>query len=123
MHHRIFIFFISLVLLACHPAKNGVTKIPKGAKQLSEEDKIAFGRTYLEATKEKILGNFTKAVELYKKSLTIDPYSGAANNEMGLAYNSLGETDLAFIQFKRASELDPSNYWYKISYATFQIIE
>ena len=118
MFQKAFFSFLLISIVACSTSKKvASTSIP--VKVLTEKEKVAFGRTYLDATKEKVLGNYEAAVSKFKSALNINPYSAAANYELGLSYNSIGETDLAYLQFKMASELDPSNYWYKLSYATF----
>lgn len=117
MNRILFLLCLSF-LLACTSTKN-VVEAPKKRKVLSEKEEVAFGRVYLEATKEKILGNYETAVELYQKALSIDPSSPAANYELGITYNNLGNTDQAYQQFKMAAEQEPSNYWYQLSYATF----
>ena len=109
-----------LLLFACStPKSTSSKKVTQNTVELSEKESVAFGRHYIDGTKEKILGNYEQAVEFYKKALSINPYSAAANYELGLTYNSLKNADLAYQQFKIASELEPSNYWYKLSYATF----
>lgn len=124
LNSRYFVLLFSILfIVACSSSQKAAIdrkgKSPKAYPQLDESKAVAFGRTYIDATKEKLLGNYEKAAKLYQKALAIDPYSAAANYELGVTYNSLSQTDLAFKQFKTASELDPSNYWYKISYATF----
>jgi len=109
--------FALLLFIACSPTKETTTLL-KERKELNEKDKVAFGRTYIDGSKEKILGNFEKSAEYFKKALTIDPYSAAANYELGLVYNNIGKKDLAYIQFKMANDLSPENYWFKLSYAT-----
>jgi len=88
-------------------------------KALSEKEKINFGRNYIDASKEKVLGNFEKAQKLYQKAISIDPYSAAAHYELGIVYNALGDSQGAFEEFRLANQLDNDNYWYKLSYATF----
>jgi tetratricopeptide (TPR) repeat protein len=111
---------LGFFLLSCGAGKELASeKSTRPAKTLSEKEAVQFGRTYMDATREKILGNYEKAMELYKAALSINPYSAAANYELGLTYNHLGNPDLAFEQFRIASKQEPSNYWYKLSYATF----
>lgn len=109
--------FVLLFFFSCSSPKETITPVADH-KTLNEKDRVAFGRTYIEGSKQKILGNFEKSAEYFKKALSIDPYSAAANYELGLVYSSLGKNDLAYIQFKMANELNPDNYWYKLSYAT-----
>ncbi|MEQ8623782.1 MAG: tetratricopeptide repeat protein [Vicingaceae bacterium] len=115
---KIFFFgFVLLLFYSCSSTKETTAPVTE-RKELNEKDKVAFGRTYIDGTKEKILGNYEKSAIYFKKALSIDPYSAAANYELGIVYSSLGEKELAYLQFEMAKEIDPENYWYKISYAT-----
>ncbi len=115
------VFIISLLSLFACKSSEQVSSDNKetSRKVLNEKEAITFGRLYIEASKEKILGNFEKATQLYQEALRIDPTSAAAHYELGLVYNSAGSNQSAFEEFKIANQLDPQNYWYKLSYATF----
>jgi tetratricopeptide (TPR) repeat protein len=118
MPRALFLIAIFSLLLSC----KGGDEIsrPKTEKAvLSEKAKVSFGRIYIDATKEKILGNFEKAIALYQEAIKIDPTSAAAHFELGLVYNATGNEEEAFVEFEIANQLDPKNYWYKLSYATF----
>lgn len=91
----------------------------KARNELNEKQKIQFGNLYMDATKEKLLGNFDRSEELYKKALGIDQNSAAAHYELGLVYNYQKNFDLALQQFEIAHQLDPDNYWYNLSYGSF----
>ena len=77
---RILILFISITLLFACANKQTVSSKGASKKALTEEKEIDFGRFYIDATKEKVLGNYEKAAKLYKQALSIDPYSAAATN-------------------------------------------
>jgi len=118
MSYRLILFLLFINLIACKSSESvSSPKIEK--KELGEKESITFGRLYIEASKEKVLGNFEKSAELYKEALRIDPTSAAAHYELGLVYNAGGDVQSAFEEFKIANQLDPKNYWYKLSYATF----
>lgn len=118
MQIRLLSILLAFSLLACKSSEQLSTNSP-AKKELSEKEAITFGRIYIEAAKEKVLGNIDKAAELYQEAIKIDPTSPAAHYELGLVYNSLGDQQNAFEEFKIANQLDPKNYWYKLSYATF----
>ncbi|MBW6460479.1 MAG: tetratricopeptide repeat protein [Bacteroidales bacterium] len=69
---------------------------------------------YYEAAKEKILGNYTKAIELYKKALDYDPSDAAAMFELAGIYTDQGKIDEALPYAEKAVRTDPSNKWYKL---------
>ncbi|MBD98259.1 MAG: hypothetical protein CMO34_00305 [Verrucomicrobia bacterium] len=84
---------------------------------LTEDESVEFGKVYINATKEKILGNTTKALKLYQQALSIDQSSAAAHYELGLLYQQTKDLTAAYEEFKRAHQIDPTNYWYTLSYA------
>lgn len=111
--------YICLILLTFSCSPGGKVQADKGKDTLTEKQKIQFGNYYMDATKEKLLGNYDKAEELYKKAIDIDEASAAAHYELGLVHNYQKNFELALQQFEMASQLDPDNYWYKISYGSF----
>jgi tetratricopeptide (TPR) repeat protein len=70
--------------------------------------------TYYEASKQKILGNYDKAIDLYKKSLDQDPTDAAAMYELASIYSEQGNNSESAPLAEKAVVLDPSNKWYKI---------
>ncbi len=70
--------------------------------------------TFYEASKQKILGNTDKAIELYKKSLDQDPGDAAAMYELATLYVEKGNVEDALPLSEKAVETDRSNKWYKL---------
>jgi tetratricopeptide (TPR) repeat protein len=70
--------------------------------------------TFYEASKQKILGNYDKAIDLYKKCIDHDPKDAAAMYELANIYTDRGKISEAAPYAVKAVELDPANKWYKI---------
>jgi tetratricopeptide (TPR) repeat protein len=70
--------------------------------------------TYYEASKEKVIGNYDKAIELYKKCIELDPKDAAAMFELASIYTEQARITDAMPYAEKAVELDPANKWYKI---------
>ena len=70
--------------------------------------------TYYEASKQKIIGNNDKAIELFKKCLDQDPADAAAMYELASIYVDQGNSTDALPLAEKAVKTDPSNKWYKI---------
>ena len=51
-----------------------------------------------------------------KRVLEIDPRYAQAHNNLGVAYEALGKTDEAIEAYKRATELDPTNRFFRFNY-------
>jgi len=78
-------------------------------------DKLRNDReTYYEASKQKILGNYDKAIELFKKSIDQDPADAAAMYELASIYAEQGNAAESAPLAEKAVTLDPSNKWYKL---------
>lgn len=109
---------IILFLGACSSSEKIVSKSINKV-ELSEKDEVNFGRAYMDGVKAKVLGNYLEAESYFKTALKIMPTHAASNYELGLVYNAQDKKDLAFQQFKLATQAEPDNYWYKLSYASF----
>jgi tetratricopeptide (TPR) repeat protein len=70
--------------------------------------------TYYDATRQKILGNNDKAIELFKKCVDQDPSDAAAMYELADIYSDQGKISDAAPLAEKAVGLDPANKWYKI---------
>lgn len=87
--------------------------------QMTYKDSVEFGKVFMDGIKQKVLGNYEEAEKFYQKAFNYNPQSGAVNYELGLIYNYQKQYDKAFAAFEEANKLDPDNYWYKLSYASF----
>jgi tetratricopeptide (TPR) repeat protein len=84
-------------------------------KLVADKDKPAKDQeTYYEATKQKILGNNDKAIDLFKKCLDQDPADAAAMYELADIYSDQGNATDALPYAEKAVNLEPANKWYKI---------
>jgi tetratricopeptide (TPR) repeat protein len=54
-------------------------------------------------------GDLDKAIQQYRKSLSLDPFYADAHNNIGIAYFDKGLVDNAITHFKHAIEIDPSH--------------
>jgi tetratricopeptide (TPR) repeat protein len=70
--------------------------------------------TYYEASKQKIIGNNDKAIDLFKKCLDQDPADAAAMYELASIYSEEGNSTDALPLAEKAVGLDGTNKWYKI---------
>ncbi|MCU0370178.1 MAG: tetratricopeptide repeat protein, partial [Bacteroidales bacterium] len=69
--------------------------------------------TYYEATKQKVLGNYDEAIDLYRKCLEINPADAAAMYELANIYTGQGKISDAVPYAEKATKADPLNKWYK----------
>lgn len=120
----IFILFITL-LVACSPSKevssNKVSSKSKNKTKsladLPEKEQIQFKFMFNNACKERILGNYQKAAGLFIQSALIAPNESAPYYELAHLYEGSKEYGTALEYAAKAVELDPDNYWYRVTYA------
>ena len=82
------------------------------AVSMSESD-TQIEETFIDGNREKLLGNWDKAVVKFKEVLEKDPKNDAASYELARVYEALKDTDKAIAAGKNAVEWNPANPWYK----------
>ena len=80
------------------------------------EDHVETEKLFIEASREKILGNYENAVMLYKEVLKKDKSNHAAAYELARMYDVLDKDEKALGTIKMAIALDKTNEWYKMFY-------
>ncbi len=83
------------------------------AVRVSEEF-VNTEKVFIEASREKILGNYENAAFLYKEVLKRDRSNHAAAYELARIYDVLDKDDKALSSIKMAVALDKSNEWYQM---------
>ncbi len=118
-------FFIILIAVvsACGPSSkttvksNGQAPGSKGKKQFTEEELINLKFLFVNANKEKILGNKDKASELFAQCIRIDGANHAAMYELAMIYAEQKKVNDALFFARSATQIEPSNTWYRLFYA------
>ncbi|MCO6480997.1 MAG: tetratricopeptide repeat protein [Phaeodactylibacter sp.] len=100
------IFRVLLFLLACLPVA-----LPAQEVRVSEED-VNLQKLFIDANREKLLGNYDNAVALLKEILKKDPKNAAVAFELARSYEATEEDEKAVRAAKDAIEWDPGNTWY-----------
>lgn len=86
----------------------------KNKKGLSEQEKAKVESIFIDATKERLLGNPANAAELFKECLKIDANNAAAMYELGTIYFNARKDDEAIELITNAIKIDPVNEWYRM---------
>lgn len=90
------------------------TKTNATAKgQLSDEQRITLKYMFFNANKERQLGNNDKALELYAQCVRLDGKHHASMYEIAKIYQEQNKLNDALFFAAGASQLDPSNEWYR----------
>lgn len=124
MHQLIFkcyfLFFLVVLFTACNPSAKTTVKTPasntgqKGKRVLTEEELINLKFLFVNANKEKILGNKDKAAELFAQCIRIDGSNHAAMYELSLIYAEQKKINDALFFARSANAIAPSNIWYRL---------
>jgi len=85
------------------------------ATDLPEDPEI--DRLFIEASKNRIIGDYKGAVQLYEEVLEKDPNNHAAMYELGRLYYEERSTEKALKLAETAVTLDPQNKWYYLMLA------
>ena len=84
---------------------------PLGAQQLSE-DEVNRQKLFIEAEREKLLGNYDKAIGILRELHRQESDNPGIAYELGRLNQANGNTEEAVRFLKMATSLDPSNEWY-----------
>jgi len=107
------------MLAACTVSKTTVKKNQTAAglqdtSTVSEEKKKQFEYLFIEALKQKAVGNPQKAVSLLASCLEIDPGSSAAMYELANMHIMNNDLTSASLLLEKAISINPGNKWYKL---------
>ncbi|MCB9038286.1 MAG: tetratricopeptide repeat protein [Lewinellaceae bacterium] len=97
---------ILLVLAGCCPLA-----LTAQEGRVSEDD-VNLQKIFIDANREKLLGNYDNAIALLKEVLKKDSRNAAAAFELGRAYEATEDDEKAIKSVKNAIEWDPQNTWY-----------
>lgn len=104
MNYLRLIFFFCLISLS---------QLSQAQFQVSEEE-VNTQKVFIDATKEKLLGNYENAATLFKEVLKRDKTNHAAAYELARIYDFLDVKDKALQSIKMAIALSPDNQWYQM---------
>ncbi|MEO8149954.1 MAG: tetratricopeptide repeat protein [Bacteroidia bacterium] len=102
--------FLMLLISSFVFAQSGKKK--KSKDNIGEDQRIALEKTFLNANKEKILGNDDKAVELFQSCLKIDENNAASMYELSRILERQKKSNEALEMARGAAKIDPDNEWY-----------
>jgi tetratricopeptide (TPR) repeat protein len=114
--HILLVFVLALTVGVANGQKRN-----KKAKEPSYEDNRKITELFLDASKQKMLGNYEEAAELYHNCIKIDPNNAASYYELANLLTTSQQVPAALPFALRALELDPSNEWYSLFTAEIQL--
>lgn len=118
----ILFMFIAVLLASCSSSQKSTSSAPaapvtKEKRTLTEEERINLQYLFVNANKEKILGNYDKAAELFAQCIRIDGSNYASMFELAQIYREKKKYSEALFFAEGAALGDPTNVWYRLFYA------
>lgn len=120
------LLLMSFLSVSCRLTRNtpqsaviaGYTSSPYSSSQaVWDNTQIPTDSLFIEAEREKIQGNLSKAAELFELFLQANPQNAAASYELALL-NGRSKNNTGTLQYARkAAMLDTTNSWYQIAFA------
>lgn len=107
----IFIVALSALMAGCKSTKQAPKEQAK-VSVLTEKERISFEEHFIDANKEKMLGNIDAAQKGFMKSIAIDPSQAAPYYELAQINADLGNMTKGYEFASKAVEINPDNYWY-----------
>lgn len=119
------LFLFTGWLFACSGTKNAVktekqdtaaeeVEIDEQGLQVEEQKQMEFEYLFVEALKEKSLGNPQRAIQLLSGCLEINPNSSAAMYELATIHAENNDFTSASLLLEKAIQLNPENKWYRL---------
>jgi tetratricopeptide (TPR) repeat protein len=106
-------FALTTLLFSCKStSKTSASRTSK----LTEKEKLEYEYTFMSACREKLLGNYEQAANIFSKCVQIDPSNAAAMYELATIYNIQKRYTEALLFAKAAASLNEKNEWYQLLY-------
>lgn len=110
------IVFIILIIIACG-RKTTPSASVKSDK--SDSEKAVFNFYYVEAIKQKLMGNFGDALKYFEQCIKVNPKSDAAYYQIAQILSNNGDFVNAKMYLLNALKIDERNYWYLMMISGF----
>ena len=85
-----------------------------GLRAGKEYDKTSFDYLFVDAVRQKLLGNLGEALKFFEQCLIINPESDASYYHMAQIVLSTGDLNNGKLYALKACELQPGNLWYNV---------
>src|SRR5690554_713748 len=117
----VMIIWLPMIVFACSSSKSIAQQetdsevvVDEQEFKLDEQRQMEFEYLYVEALKEKALGNPQKAIQYLSGCLEIDPQSSAAMYELATIHAENNDFTSAKLLLEKAISLNPENKWYQM---------
>ncbi|MCD4772061.1 MAG: tetratricopeptide repeat protein [Bacteroidales bacterium] len=116
---KIIIFLILIIAFqSCKTTQESATIRNIDNEIISTNDNSSL---FIDANKQKILGNYNEAIKIFNKCIKKDPDDAASRYELAKLYLVINEKTTALEQAEKAFKIDPENKWYGLILARLYI--
>lgn len=115
---KIFLAGFFLILTCCFSSCKTTKKTVTDNNAIDEKNWFEFNNYIVEASKQKMLGNFNEAAQLYQKCIKINPRNATSYFEASNLHLAQGDWVTAMKLSEIAVKLDPANMWYQLQLAS-----
>jgi tetratricopeptide (TPR) repeat protein len=126
MKNRIFLLFlvISTSFAGCSGIRKTADRVPvSGPREVSQVEQLESTVLLIDATKQRILGNWANAVVLYAEAVKRDPSNSAAFFELAKIHAQQGHLSDAEKFALQATHLEPNNIYYNLALADIYFLQ
>lgn len=116
MKRSIALLLATVVLYSCGGTKSATTS-RSDASGMTDAQRAEVTYIFFNANKEKLLGNYGTAIDLFGEVVRKDPQNAAAQYELANVYMLQKKYADALFFAKSSYKLDPENIWYARQYA------
>lgn len=116
---KIVIFLILIIAFqSCKTTQESATIGGVNQEQIQTKNNTSL---FIDANKQKILGNFSEAIKLFHKCLEKNPHDAASSYELAKLYFLLNDNVAALEQAEKAYNIDSENKWYGLILARLHL--
>lgn len=128
-HHPKYLIILALLITisgcssARHQTEAQAPRKPVQQEEVSEKDQLQSTALLIDATKQRILGNYDQAVILFYDAIKKDPNNDAAHFELAKLFVMNGDYETGLKYGREAARLDPGNTFYQVLLADIFILQ
>ncbi|OFX85943.1 MAG: hypothetical protein A2W99_16970 [Bacteroidetes bacterium GWF2_33_16] len=117
----ILVFLLIIFQTSCVTKKTTTQEKSVGKKTISTKNTDQYYYTFLEANRQKLLGDLKSALILFNQCIVLNPESSASMHEIAQINGALNNYELAVKYAKMAILHNPENKWYYFTLAELYI--
>ncbi len=110
----LFILTVVLLITACKSVDKSKTITKTKTTEKSKSERLQIDGIFIDANKERLLGNYQNALDLFSAVINKDPENAASLYEIARIYRVQKKTTEALMYAKRAVDIDGDNVWYQM---------